>query len=396
MGCVEHTLLRVDRLLSSSVLSAPVPKWLPKYEPDQAQHFSTPESHEQRFSWDLMHESPSSFQGRKEFQLLLNSLINAFDKSGSTYVHGGVFDVDVSVDAEATYVHGEVFDVHANRVFLTDLTFGWEANQQNEYIALFAAAAGGECVRREIEYLCVSGPSLPIMSRVCDRADRFFHDENVGMFLYIEAKTLLDIVSPGISQVFSHRGPYVMLKSDGKCFESTALNVCDINNAYVDDFAHMLYRLHCRIAMGYNFDLLSQTSHVFIDYKFQDELKVGVLQMLEIRPCAQRLGLGRLLLWRMIRSFFMFGCEKFVVSSAVGATQQLCDSLGFQKEDGGDDDIDCFMMSDVMKTKVEPSACGINSVLSASGELFMLDTTKFPSASDLNNQEFVDARGKSR
>ena len=92
----------------------------------------------------------------------------------------------------------------------------------------------------------------------------------------------------------------------------------------------------------------------------------------------------------------MFGCEKFVVSSAVGATQQLCDSLGFQKEDGGDNDIDCFMMSDVMETKVEPSACGINSVLSASGEIFMLDTTKFPSASDLNNQEFVDARGKSR
>ena len=368
--------MRVDRFLALSVLCAPVPSWL-RYAPDQEQHFSTPVSHEQRFADELMGGSPCVNLGRREFQVLLNDFIRAFDSTGSTYVQGGLFDVGVRVDS--------------GRVFLTDLTFSWEMNQRDEYAALFTTVAGAECLRRGIQYVAVSGPSLSVMSRVCGGAGGIFNDVNVGVFLYIEAKELVNNVSSMVDSVFSRRGTSVVLNAGCECFASTALNVRDIDDTYLDDFAHMLYRLHCRIAEGCVSELRSQTAYVVTSAR--GDPCVGTLWLMEIRPCAQRLGLGRLLLWRMIRSFYMYGCEKFVVSSAVSATQKLCKSMGFEIEMEDEEDTDCFMLSSEMEQRIEPSACGIHSISQASGEIFKLDAARFPQAVELNNQVSLDTRG---
>jgi hypothetical protein len=264
-------------------------------------------------------------------------------------------------------------------------------NQRDEYTALFASVAGAECVRRGIQYVAVSGPSLSVMSRVCGGAGGIFNDVNVGVFLYIEAKELVDNVSSIVDGIFSRREKLVLLNSTCDCFASNALNVRDIDDAYLDDFAHMLYRLNCRIATGCASELQSQTTRVFTEVL--GDPGVGMLWQIEIRPCAQRLGLGRLLLWRMIRSFLMYGCEKFVVFSAVGATQRLCESMGFHKEVDDDGNTNCFISYAEMEKKTEPSACGIHSISQASGEIFKLDAAKFPQAAELNNQVSLDTRG---
>ena len=365
------------------MLGARVPAGL-TYSRDQVKLFSDPAGHEKSFSENLLYSSLCKSEGLDEYAGLLSKLFNAIVSRRTTYVYGDMFDVNVCYKSGC--------------VFLSDLVFGWMVDQRTEYVVLvFIIMCAAYYRVKDATSMSISGPSVSFIGDVCTGRNISYSLETNGS-LSLEKSNILSFLSEIPSEyrrAFSSNAPDVVLRPECPFFIHGSVDVKNIHNDYISDFSRMLNRLHCRIVAGVDSGLQSQVCSMHVN--FSDDGLICTLWFIEIRPCAQRLRLGRLVLWQMIRSCVQRGYSKFVVSSAVVATQNLCRQLGFTVGEMNDDDdggVDCSMSIDLMSKKKDPSVCGVDDLLKSFSEdlqFFELDPSKFPTSADLNDQAIADA-----
>ena len=387
MSLVAKTLLRLDRFFHLSMLGAPVPARL-TYSPNQESLFLTPAEHEVSFSCNLLARSLCSSAGLEAYAELLSRLDDAIVSCKTTYVHGDMFDVNVCYNSGC--------------VFLSDLVFGWMVDQRTEYVVLvfIIMCAAYRRVNEVKQSMSISGPSVSFIEDFCTGHNIIYSLESNGS-LSLEGSHILSFLSEIPSEyrrVFQSNAPEVVLRPECVFFSPGSVDVKNIHSDYISDFSRMLNRLHYRIVAGVESDLQSQVCSMNVS--FSEDGQTCTLWYIEIRPCAQRLRLGRLVLWQMIRSCVQCGYRMFVVASAVDATQNLCLKLGFtvgdKHEDGG---ADCSMSIDLMSNKKDPSDCGVDDLLkSLSGDrqFVELDPSKFPTSAVLNDQATAEPAVKVR
>jgi len=383
MKSIVDSLLRVDRFIRLSMLEAPVPDWL-VYSGDQRILFDSPVRHEASFKRRLLDLSPCVDAGLVGFGVHLSRLYMTIARRAATFIYGDMFDVSVSVEGDA--------------VNLSDLTFGWMVDQREEYAVLVLVVALNACIfLGENVNLMIKGPSVLLVMTIFEKYSTGISSTPDGS-LRLKMNDITSFLTVHHhSSAFITYPPSVLLSPAWSFFQGGCLNVSDIHSMYLDDLARMLYRLHCRIMEGVNFGLYSQT--VSVNVKFSEEGAVCSLTYVEIRPCAQRIGLGRLIIWRVVRSSAARRCKTCVVSCAVAATQTLCKRLGFvigsQGEDG---EADCSI-SGVDENPMEaPPTCSVDDLILShnaahTAEYFELNPVLFPLSTDLNNQVMVNTRG---
>ena len=118
------------------------------------------------------------------------------------------------------------------------------------------------------------------------------------------------------------------------------------------------------------------------------------LDQFEVRPCAQGMKLGRIIMYILVVYCVENKVDTLYVQCALKPTRALCQSMGFELVPGTQSDF--FMPLTDMNARMLPEQCGLPAGLLRRDKihpnLFRMDRSCFPTADQLNDQEFVDAR----
>ena len=336
----------VDRLW---FLEAPVADGI-EYDTAQTYLFGNAESHENSFADKLLAVAPCGKHGFTQFKVSVDQLMTCIMQGTNVpvVVFGKTFDVKVQ------------FSPSDQTITLSDIVFSWEVGQHQEFAVTVVLAAWTACVKRgDCIFLKFSGPSLHIIRNILqlDNPD----DSNFISLALGDASVQGDFTEIKKNVVFRQdTGDLFLLDETHSCFKSESFAVHLVPAWYASDFANMLYTIHTRISASCSeISLRISSIYVLISYKNN----CVTLDIIEVRPCAQRLGLARCVLWRLIRSCHLKGISKLVVSCAVPATQQLCKKMGFSVGEVSDECADCEIMWGETAAFMEPASCGLESII---------------------------------
>ena len=366
----------VDRLW---FLEAPVADGI-EYDNAQTYLFGNAKTHENSFADKLLTVSPCGEYGFARFKVSVDQLMTCIMQAKETNVpvFGKTFDVKVQ------------FSPLERTITLSDIVFGWEVGQHQEFAVTVVLAAWTACVKRgDCDFLKFSGPSLHIIGKILSVYDT---SEFISLALN-DASVQSAFIAIKQNVVFRQDiGDSFLLDENHPCFRSGSFAVDFVPAWYASDFANMLYTIHTRISASCR-EISLRISVICVLLFYDSNSSTFTLDIIDVRPCAQRLGLARCVLWRLIRSCHLTEISKLVVSCAVPATQRLCRTMGFSVGAVSDDCAECEIGSKTMAEFMEPASCGLQSIIpdetTAWPEFYNL---KLADSSELNDQSALNKR----
>jgi hypothetical protein len=361
---------------------AAVPKWL-IYDGSQIRYFKRPHEHEEKFSrWysRLLY----AYGWVATFIGLLCSLSSREYVADNMYL---VLNLDwVSKQRTFTLTVSNLnFDHYVVLYRIHDLVF---------WTLLW------ECSCRNIQMLVISNP-LPLVRQALLKLThtyRFYFLTNPDGDLILDIAIIRLILSRTPDEVKA-TGCMRLKKYPPKA--TTRFNIlliapdipdgC-ISQNYLDNFEYFLSRiLVARKGAGVR-RFSTEVASVYID--FDRSGKSVSLDQFEVRPCAQGMKLGRVIMYILVVYCVQNDVDALYVQCALKPTKALCLSMGFGLVPGTTSDF--FLPLTDMNARVLPEQYGLPTGLLRRDRihpnLFRMDRSRFPTADQLNDQEFVDAR----
>jgi len=158
-----------------------------------------------------------------------------------------------------------------------------------------------------------------------------------------------------------------------------------------DNFEIFLARLLKIPRDEFKFEVMSEVAVV----RVQTSQTSLMLTHIEIRPCAQRLRLGRIILYVLMCFCRENGYGYFIIDTAFEPTILLCTSMGFTLIPRSTCDYEISRMG--MEARAEPEQCGLPTGLisrdSQHRGMFRINWDLFPTNAEMNDQRATDSRG---
>lgn len=430
MECLDESV-RSKRAKSTVPVRAAVPVWR-SYNNDEISTFGVPSVHEEKYGRRL---SPNEYTA---------SVAN-FVTELSTNIRFQRFYIPIRYNfLYMRLTFGSSVAGENAQLILSDIIFdNWAGVYEIAHIMLWVAAES--CIRNGMSNLVVSNP-LPLVQRTLRSISecygfRFIDFVDLGsahiyaMCMDTESiKLFVGTVQTKYGVSFDTLATcHKRMETDMRLFTSIVpFNTLKessllVSSGYLDNFSHFLLKLHRSFKIRLVFNGFTDVARVQVSIEQADSRSYAALNMLDVRPCAQRLQFARIVFWRMIRSCVLEGFYRLAVNVAYRHTAALCESLGFTRikivqddlgiDSGGIDSIDSInsidsidsieeteyqedrnyeIHLDTMKKMMLSSQCGI-----ADGKLrenpfhpefFELDANAFPTSDQLNCQAYADAR----
>jgi hypothetical protein len=361
---------------------AAVPKWL-IYDDQQIRCFGSPQGHENDYSYlysrlHYANEWVASFIGN------ISSLYTDAYVADDIYL---VLDLDW-ISEQRTFtltVSNLIFDHYVVLHRIHELVF-WTLIW--------------ECSCRNIEVLVISNP-LPLVRQAFLKLTHthcFYFLTNPGGDLILDI-SIIRLITSRIPDEVKATGCMRLEKTPPKI--NTQLKILPIasdipdsfiSQNYLDNFEYFLSRILVarKGEGGRHFNC--EVARVYIDFKTCGNMVS--LDIFEVRPCAQGLKLGRVIMYILVVYCVQNDVDTLYLRHAFSPTQSLCLSMGFKPVRDLKSDF-CMLLKD-MKARALPEQYGLPAGLlrrdKIYSHLFRLDRSRFPTADQLNDQEFVDAR----
>lgn len=357
---------------------ASVPSWL-QYDSNQVYLFGTPHKHEQKFSKLF---SPQTYASK--WLPCFIHCTHTLTSRTLIYEH-----ITMSISFDSDYKKG------TSVLTLSDLIFDRFSVQHRVYELIFWSLIW-ECFCRNIQMFVILNP-WPIVREafVSLSYENFFDFKiNPNMDLELDIEHMKRLLL-NIPREIRESGCMKIIKSPLTVITTLRpiLRPHD-GSAISNNYLHNLECLLSRILVtpkGYgDADYATEVACIFVNFGVR---KIQ-LDCFEVRPCFQGLGCGRIILHVLMHYCIVNEIASFEVIYALEPTKHLCRSLGFQESPLMFRDY--IITLDEMKKRALPEQCGLPPGLLRRDEtypgLFRLDSARFPTADQLNDQAAVDAR----
>jgi hypothetical protein len=384
MQCLPETGKEVGETApteSSIALTAAVPVWL-QYDQDQITYFHVPKAHERRFSHLF---SPLEYTDEwlgPFIEDMHGSLLHC-----SLAVHNTIQCLHITMTTGLKLIPGQ----HGCAFSVYNLLFDHFVIKHGVHELIFWGHIH-ECFRRKLPTFIISNPAPVVRRAFLELAGTysfvFSINDNKDLLLnFEEIRKILGRIPDHVSATGYIERPV----------DPTTPDSIGITNDYLENFEYFLSRITVNPKGELERTYATEVARIFVEgNKCEDYVCELILAEIEVRPCAQGLGLGRLIMYVLILDCIENEIDVFQVSRALKPTQIMCKSMGFEYVKGTDD---CYSITlEEMKKRALPEQCGIPVGLLSRDEtnptLFRLDRSRFPTAAELNDQDAVNARGK--
>ena len=424
-----QSLINIDKSANDSVIPentkpkrAAVPKWL-VYDPSQVLFFGTPMAHERKFSGFL---STESYAGP-----WVSSFIKKLRSLESTTPTSDKISLSMTTCSDRLVLSQLIFDHQIVFYRIHELIFWslvWEC--VDKQIELFVISSPAPLVRKALidlailyhfefafdsaldmsidlkimETLLSNVPAdvketncmnihnnPPARTRLVKLLPPTISDSNSG---YTTGSTVMNSVVAGSviagSAVMSATNPSYYPTVTSTPSASTFSDHECISPNYLENFEYFLCRINnTQIDQG-RCDFITDVAKISAEISHS----VAKIFSLEIRPCAQRLQLGRLILYIFLVYCVRHEFKELYIDTAFTPTANLCKSMGFTLVKGTS--YDYHINLDTMHMFALPEQCGLRHGLLREDKdypgLFRLNPALFPTADELNDQRIVDDR----
>jgi hypothetical protein len=378
---------------------ASVPKGL-KYDSWQEGYFGPPQKHNDRFAERL--NWPEYAQNIPGFlRELGNSVSKLKGKKGSETIHCDI--VSVGVKKHKVQAEGQSILTLSNLLFDH---FG-VLNRIPEMLFWCVLSA---CSRTDITRLVISNPVQLVRNALLSltSGSDFHWDESLYhhdlSLSRASIEQLLETVSDeiresGCMDAVASSYEIELLRPHHDMMGGRFLGK-SITRKNQENTEMLFARLMATPRNEFMYDVISEMARVVLetgqtyDFYLKTRKTVVILSRIEIRPCAQRLRLGRIILWVIIKLCIDNDYDKFIIDSAFQPTINLCTTMGFTLIKGTACNYKISRME--MEARAKPEQCGLpRGIISRDSQhrgMFRINWDLFPTAAEMNDQRATDRR----
>lgn len=360
---------------------AVVPKWL-IYDEAQKRFFGTPRAHESRFQKFF---SPGDYEDR-----WVGSVIEFLHRNESSKFARILDKLSLTVSTEGGILNISylMFDNYVVRYKIHNLIF-W--------------TLVWKCFGKNIRMFVVSNPAPLVRRAFLEMASTYHFEFNIDseQNLSIDGECIQRLLSNVpediektkcliIPNLLYSQVPY----SEFNLIPPTSPlpDGMSVSQQCWENFEYFLSRIQAT-PVDYG-DCFFTTEVAKLCMCPKGDFDMLIVRYIEIRPRAQRLKLGRMILHTIIEYCVNHNIKRLYVHTAYHHMATLCVSMGFKKIEKTTNHY--IILLDEMKKRALPEQCGLPSGLLRRDEthpsLFRLNRDCFPTADQLNDQAAVDAR----